>query len=132
MIYQCFILRLDCPGPFHKIMTVSNEKIDYILKQRVWQHSFNTAVTSQNNLIRRIFAKYHFFIFLAELEDRKLDLEGEVFDMLFTLTDFLAFKEMFVSYKVSKQESTSLSLQEILSVTSLGNSPPPTSVSDQA
>ena len=56
MIYQCFILRLDCPGPFHKIMTVSNEKIDYILKQRVWQHSFNTAVTSQNNLIRRIFA----------------------------------------------------------------------------
>ena len=36
-------------------MTVSNEKIDYILKQRVWQHSFNTAVTSQNNLIRRIF-----------------------------------------------------------------------------
>ena len=39
-------------------MTVSNEKIDYILKQRVWQHSFNTAVTSQNNLIRRIFDKY--------------------------------------------------------------------------
>ena len=75
--------------------------------------------------------KYHFFTFLAELEDRKLDLEGEVFDMLFTLTDFLAFKEMFVSYKVSKQQSTSLSLQEILSVTSLGNSPPPTSVSDQ-
>ena len=61
-----------------------------------------------------------------------MDLEGEVFDMLFALTDFLAFKEMFVSYKVSKQESTSLSLQEILSVTSLGNSPPPTSVSDQA
>ena len=74
--------------------------------------------------------KYYFFIFLAELEDWKLDLEGEVFDMLFTLTDFLAFKEMFVSYKVSKQQSTSLSLQEILSVTSLGNSPP-TSVSDQ-
>ena len=56
MIYQCFLLRLDFPGPFHKIMTVSNEKIDYILKQRVWQHSFTTAVTSQNNLIRRIFA----------------------------------------------------------------------------
>ena len=56
MIYQCFILRLDCPGPFHKIMTVSNEKIDYILKQRVWQHCINIAVTSQKNLIERIFA----------------------------------------------------------------------------
>ena len=72
MIYQCFILRLDCPGPFHKIMTVSNEKIDYILKQRVWQHSFNIAVTSQNNLIERIFGlrmegkKVNFYTFIFQ------------------------------------------------------------------
>ena len=48
----------DCPGPFHKIMTVSNEKFDYILKKkrRVWKHSFNMVVTSQLNLIERIFA----------------------------------------------------------------------------
>ena len=59
-----------------------------------------------------------FLVFLAELEERKLDLEGEVFDMLFTLTDFLAFKEMFVAYKITRQQSTSLSLQDILSVTS--------------
>ena len=54
----------------------------------------------------------------SELEERKLDLEGEVFDMLFTLTDFLAFKEMFVSYKIAKS-TTSAPLQEILSITSL-------------
>ena len=24
----------DCPGPFHKIMTVSNEKFDYILRKK--------------------------------------------------------------------------------------------------
>ena len=36
-------------------MTVSNEKFDYILKHRVWKHSFNIAVTSQNNPIERIF-----------------------------------------------------------------------------
>ena len=48
MIYQCFILRLDYPGLFHKIMTVSNEKFDYILTHLVWKHSFNIAVTSQN------------------------------------------------------------------------------------
>ena len=62
-----------------------------------------------------------YFFFLAELEERKLDLEGEVFDMLFTLTDFLAFKEMFVAYKVTRQQSSTgtVSLQDILSVTSL-------------
>ena len=57
-------------------------------------------------------------VFFSELEERKLELEGEVFDMLFTLTDFLAFKEMFVSYKISKS-NTSPPLQEILSITSL-------------
>ena len=57
-----------------------------------------------------------------ELEERKLDLEGEVFDMLFTLTDFLAFKEMFIAYKVTRLQqssTTELPLQDILSVTSL-------------
>ena len=57
MIYQCFLLRLDCPGPFHKIMTVSNEKFDYILSHWVWQHCKNIAVTSQNNPIERIFVR---------------------------------------------------------------------------
>ena len=55
MIYQCFLPRLDCPGPFHKIMTVSNEKFDYILNHLVWQNCKNIAVTSQNNLKERIF-----------------------------------------------------------------------------
>ena len=57
----------------------------------------------------------------SELEERKLDLEGEVFDMLFTLTDFLAFKEMFLDYKITRTQSSStgLPLQDILSVTSL-------------
>ena len=58
--------------------------------------------------------------FIAELESRKLDLEGEIFDMLFTLTDFLAFKEMFIAYKLTKSSTSSpLPLQDILSVTSL-------------
>ena len=45
----------DCPGPFHKIMTVSNEKFDYILNHLAWQNCKNIAVTSQNNLKERIF-----------------------------------------------------------------------------
>ena len=64
--------------------------------------------------------KFYIIFFFSELEERKLDLEGEVFDMLFTLTDFLAFKEMFLDYKITRQNSsTALPLQDILSVTSL-------------
>ncbi len=37
------------------------------------------------------------------MESRKSSLEGEVFEMLFTLTDFMAFKDMFVGYGVVKQ-----------------------------
>ena len=61
----------------------------------------------------------------SELEERKLDLEGEVFDMLFTLTDFLAFKEMFLDYKLTRNSNSGSAvaglpaLQDILSVTSL-------------
>ena len=62
MIYQYFILRLDCPGQFHKIMTVSNEKFDYILNHWVWEHCIDIAVTSQNNPIERIFV-YGGFLF---------------------------------------------------------------------
>ena len=100
------------------LFTFLAEKKSVMDQQEVYLLNFYQqiiVISSQNNI-----QKY------------RTNLAGEVFDMLFTLTDFLAFKEMFVSYKVSKQESTSLSLQEILSVTSLGNSPPPTSVSDQA
>jgi len=51
-----------------------------------------------------------------DLESRKTELEGEVFEMLFTLTDFLAFKEMIVAYKVMKQAGA---LDNILSVTTI-------------
>ena len=33
----------DCLGPFHKIMTVSNEKFDYILRKK-WQNSVHVVV----------------------------------------------------------------------------------------
>ena len=54
--------------------------------------------------------------FFPDLESRKTELEGEVFEMLFTLTDFLAFKEMMVAYKVMKQAGA---LDNILSVTTI-------------
>ncbi|PAA54288.1 hypothetical protein BOX15_Mlig007429g2 [Macrostomum lignano] len=37
--------------------------------------------------------------FAHELTERKDQLEGEVFEMLFTITDFVAFKEAMLDYK---------------------------------
>lgn len=32
----------------------------------------------------------------------KADLEGEIFELLFSLSDFLTFKDMILDYKASK------------------------------
>ncbi|KAK3908993.1 ADP-ribosylation factor-like protein 2-binding protein [Frankliniella fusca] len=41
--------------------------------------------------------------FISLLQERKDELEGEVFEILFTFTDFLVFKEMFLDYKAVKE-----------------------------
>lgn len=41
--------------------------------------------------------------FTSQLQERKDELEGEVFEILFTFTDFLVFKEMFLDYKAVKE-----------------------------
>ena len=57
-----------------------------------------------------------FFSLISELESRRADLDGEVFDLLFTLTDFLAFKEMMIDYKIMKNSGA---LDELLSISRL-------------
>jgi hypothetical protein len=39
------------------------------------------------------------FVFCFFLRERKNELEGEIFEMLLTFSDFLAFKEMFLDYR---------------------------------
>ncbi|XP_023241036.1 ADP-ribosylation factor-like protein 2-binding protein isoform X2 [Centruroides sculpturatus] len=43
--------------------------------------------------------------FLKQMQASKNDLDGEVFDILFSFTDFLVFKEMVLDYKAAKQRS---------------------------
>lgn len=57
--------------------------------------------------------------FIKELEEKKSNLDGEVFEMLFTLTDFLAFKDMMIDYKIMRNTGA---LDELLSVTRLQES----------
>lgn len=57
--------------------------------------------------------------FFAELEAKRAELDGEVFEMLFTLTDFLAFKEMMIDFKVMRNSGA---LDELLSITRISGS----------
>lgn len=56
--------------------------------------------------------------FTASLQLHKDEIAGDIFDMLLTFTDFLAFKEMFIDYRAEK-EGRSLDLSSGLVVTSL-------------
>ncbi|XP_074769307.1 ADP-ribosylation factor-like protein 2-binding protein [Athene noctua] len=59
--------------------------------------------------------------FTMSLQQHKDEMTGDIFDMLLTFTDFLAFKEMFLDYKAEK-EGRSLDSSSELVVTSLKKS----------
>ncbi|XP_061863525.1 ADP-ribosylation factor-like protein 2-binding protein [Colius striatus] len=59
--------------------------------------------------------------FTISLQQHKDEMAGDIFDMLLTFTDFLAFKEMFLDYRAEK-EGRGLDLSNVLVVTSLNNS----------
>ncbi|ESO88037.1 hypothetical protein LOTGIDRAFT_126924 [Lottia gigantea] len=56
--------------------------------------------------------------FTRQLAERKDDLEGEIFEMLLTFSDFVAFKDMFLDYKAAKEGKT-IDLSDGLTVTSV-------------
>lgn len=56
-----------------------------------------------------------FILFFSR--EKKDSLDGEIFDMLYTLSDFVAFKEMFLDYKNFKEGRT-IDLSSSISVIS--------------
>ncbi|KAH9515502.1 ADP-ribosylation factor-like protein 2-binding protein [Bulinus truncatus] len=44
--------------------------------------------------------------FTQQLQQRKEELEGEIFEILLTFSDFMAFKEMLLDYKTEKEGNT--------------------------
>nr|XP_054748952.1 ADP-ribosylation factor-like protein 2-binding protein [Lytechinus pictus] len=54
--------------------------------------------------------------FLKQLTKRKDNLEGEIFEILYTFSDFLAFKELMLDYKADK-EGTCIDMGDGLIVT---------------
>ncbi|GIY39753.1 ADP-ribosylation factor-like protein 2-binding protein [Caerostris extrusa] len=44
--------------------------------------------------------------FLKDIVNKQSELDGDVFDMLVSFTDFISFKEMFLDYKAAKDGCT--------------------------
>lgn len=55
------------------------------------------------NYLKKNIEDFSMESFISQLQDRKDDLDGEVFEILFTFSDFLVFKEMFLDYKAMKE-----------------------------
>lgn len=66
----------------------------------------NKYITMIENLLdrelKKRMAKFSMEDFMSDLQKHKNELDGEVFEMLYTLTDFVLFKEMMLDYKKAK------------------------------
>jgi len=56
--------------------------------------------------------------FMSELSRQRKELEGEIFEMLLTFTDFEAFKEMMLDYR-SDKEGRGIDLSDGICITSM-------------
>ncbi|XP_037028147.1 ADP-ribosylation factor-like protein 2-binding protein [Bradysia coprophila] len=54
------------------------------------------------NLNRQMNGSFQMEKFAQELQNMKPGLDGEIFELLFSLTDFLTFKDMILDFKASK------------------------------
>ncbi|CAG5958390.1 unnamed protein product, partial [Menidia menidia] len=71
----------------------------------------------EQQLIERV-PGFNMNTFIEMLMQHKDEVSGDIFDMLLTFTDFVAFKEMFVEYRASK-DGRGLDLSQGLVVTPL-------------
>uniref|UniRef100_A0A1Q3FSU7 ADP-ribosylation factor-like protein 2-binding protein n=1 Tax=Culex tarsalis TaxID=7177 RepID=A0A1Q3FSU7_CULTA len=88
---DCYYLVFE-PGEENKIVyTEIYQKYQFLVETFI--------VESLNDRMRNTFDMERF---ARELETKRAQLDGEIFELLHTLTDFLKFKEMLLDYKAFK------------------------------
>ncbi|KAM6300661.1 ADP-ribosylation factor-like protein 2-binding protein [Aegotheles albertisi] len=91
----------------------------------IYTSIFNEYISSvekyiEEKLLDRI-PGFNMTAFTMSLQQHKDEIADDIFDMLLTFTDFMAFKEMFLIYRAEKEGRT-LDLSSGLVVTSLNKS----------
>ncbi|XP_024882341.1 ADP-ribosylation factor-like protein 2-binding protein isoform X1 [Temnothorax curvispinosus] len=82
-------------------------------------NEYNKAVEAYIvDYLKNVMPQFTVDTLLHQLNEKQTELEGEVFEVLSTITDFLAFKEMFLDYRAVKEGKVA-DLSCGISVTSL-------------
>ncbi|XP_011647148.1 ADP-ribosylation factor-like protein 2-binding protein [Pogonomyrmex barbatus] len=82
-------------------------------------NEYNKAVEAYIvDYLKKVMPQFTVDTLLHQLNEKQTELEGEVFEILSTITDFLAFKEMFLDYRAVKEGKVA-DLSCGISVTSL-------------
>ncbi|KAI8759333.1 ADP-ribosylation factor protein 2-binding protein [Biomphalaria glabrata] len=68
--------------------------------------------------LKKRLANFSMSDFTQQLQERKEELEGEIFEILLTFSDFMVFKEMLLDYKTEKEGNT-IDLSSELTVVSV-------------
>ncbi|ETN62113.1 binder of Arl Two [Anopheles darlingi] len=88
---ECYYYEFE-PGEENKIIyTEIYQKYTNMIEAHIVQH-LNAKMSC-----------FDMDLFAMELENKKTQLDGEIFELLYTLTDFLAFKDMVLDYKAYKE-----------------------------
>ncbi|XP_003398735.1 ADP-ribosylation factor-like protein 2-binding protein isoform X1 [Bombus terrestris] len=67
-------------------------------------NEYNKAVENYIvNYLQKLIPHFNIDTFLEHLNNKQNELEGEVFEVLSTLTDFMSFKEMFLDFRAVKE-----------------------------
>lgn len=59
----------------------------------------NSYFSTYSSVIFLKLMLFCFFLYLFCLSQHREEVSGDIFDMLLTFTDFMAFKEMFLDYR---------------------------------
>ncbi|KAK1120001.1 hypothetical protein K0M31_012732 [Melipona bicolor] len=82
-------------------------------------NEYNKAVENYIvNYLQKVIPHFNINTFLEHLNNKQNELEGEVFEVLSTFTDFMSFKEMFLDYRAMKEGKVQ-DLSYGISITSL-------------
>jgi len=90
---------------------------------------YNKAIESYiDRSLKKAIPLFNMESLLKQLSERGAELDGEVFEVLSTFTDFLAFKEMFLDYRAVKEGrvqdlSTGISITSVKSTHSDSDDP---------
>ncbi|GBM59794.1 ADP-ribosylation factor-like protein 2-binding protein [Araneus ventricosus] len=88
---------------YEKFEECEENKLEYINVFNAYTELIEKHIEA--SLLKRI-PGFSMKEFLKDIANKQTELDGDVFDILVSFTDFISFKEMFLDYKAAKEGRT--------------------------